>query len=305
MAQLAYLLAYHPQPTVERASKRSHAESLKTACYIIIDVRSSPPSRGTIANLWSWRRLIGTLAIREVRVRYAGSLLGVGWVVLEPLLLFGLYLSVFGVFLGIRFAGTGVVGYGIFLLSGLIPFLFFQEVVVRALTLAHAQSQLLRHSSMPPEVLLAGVVLALAGKYVVGMVVVTAAALVGGTLSLAATGWLALGCVLLVAASLGAGLIAFPLGAFAPDAAPIVSLGLNGLLFLTPVLYPLASFPAGVQSWLLYNPLVGVLACFRAAFVGAEVQLELVLVAMVASGALLVGGSLLFRRRARYLREVV
>lgn len=228
-----------------------------------------------------------------------------GWGVLEPLLQFALYLVVFGVFLGIRFAGKGVATYGVFLVSGLVPFLFLQEVVVRALGLAHAQSRTLRQSPLPPEVLLAGVALALVGKYLVGLVLVCAAALAVGVLSWATVGWLVVGCILLFVASFGAGLMAFPVGAFLPDAAPVVTLGLNGVLFLSPVFYPLSSLPKGIEAWLQYNPMVGVLECFRAALTGAAVRPEPVLLAAAVSCLILAGGNVFFQRRARYLREVV
>ena len=110
-----------------------------------------------IRELWRWRRLVGELARRDFKARYAGSVLGGAWSVLEPLVQFGLYLTVFGVFLGMRLEGkAGVGNFGLYLISGLVPFAAFQESVTRATGLARERAQLVRHVNVPLEVLLAG-----------------------------------------------------------------------------------------------------------------------------------------------------
>jgi len=86
-----------------------------------------------LSSVWRWRRLVGELARRDVKARYAGSALGVAWAVLEPLIQFGLYILVFPVFLGMRFEGNTSVGFsGLYLVCGMVPYLALQETVGRA-----------------------------------------------------------------------------------------------------------------------------------------------------------------------------
>jgi len=256
-------------------------------------------------NLWRWRRLVATLAVREVRLRYAGSTLGMAWTVLEPLAQFGLYLWVFGVILGIRFADKGIGSYGVYVLSGLIPFLFFQETLTRALGLARHQVALLRSSAVPLEVLLAGSYLAIGAKYFTGFLLLTGGGLAAGTLAHRQVGWLAVALVVLGVGTLGAGLVAVTLGAFVPDASPLAGLVTMAILFASPVLYPMAAVPEPLRAVVGFNPMVGVLEGFRGFFLGAPVAAGPVMVAVGAGVVSVVVGSWVHWRRGRFVREVV
>ncbi len=258
-----------------------------------------------VANVWRWRRLVATLAVREVRLRYAGSLFGIAWTVLEPLVQFGLYLWVFGVILGIRFADQGIGSYGVYVLSGLIPFLFFQETLTRALGLARHQVALLRSSAVPLEVLLAGSYLAIGAKYVTGFLLLTGGGLAAGTLAYWQLGWVAVALLVLGLGTFGVGLVAVTLGAFVPDASPFAGLATMAILFASPILYPLAAVPHPLRPLLGVNPLVGVLEGFRGFFLGAPVAVGPVMVAVGAGLASVVVGSWVHRRRGRFVREVV
>ncbi len=266
-------------------------------------------SRGGVfrwaVNLWRWRRLVATLAAREVRLRYAGSLFGVAWTVLEPFVQFGMYLWVFGVIIGIRFADQGIGSYGVYLLSGLIPFLFFQETLTRALGLARSQVALLRSSAVPLEVLLAGSYLAIGTKYITGLVLLTGGGIAAGTFSARHLDWLVVALVVLGLGTFGVGLVAVTLGAFVPDASPLAGLATMAILFASPILYPLGAVPEPLRGLVAFNPLVGVLEGFRGVFLGAPVAAGPVLVAIVAGLACVVLGSWVHRRRGRFVRDVV
>lgn len=259
-----------------------------------------------VATLWRRRGLVGGLARREFRVRYAGSVLGAAWTVLEPALQFGLYLTVFSLFLGMRFESNGRPGsYGMYLVSGLVPFLAIQEGLVRAVGLARAQSQLVRHVNVPLEVLLAGSVGAVLGRYGLALLLVAVAALGMGTIAWAGLGWVVLGIALLIVGVLGAGLIMVPAGAYLPDLVQVVGTGTTVLLFLTPIVYPPSVVPASVAPYLVANPLVGLVELFRAGLAGGTVDGLRVAVTAGASVALLVVGAAVFSRRASAVRDLV
>jgi len=129
-----------------------------------------------ISSVWRWRRLVRELARRDFKARYAGSALGVTWSVLEPLIQFGLYLVVFSVFLGMRFEDNPRVGsFGLYLVSGLVPYLAFQESVHRATGLARAEAGLVRHVNAPLEVLLAGSLVSIFVRFGIAFLLVVAA----------------------------------------------------------------------------------------------------------------------------------
>jgi lipopolysaccharide transport system permease protein len=258
------------------------------------------------ASVWRWRRLVWTLGRRDFQARYAGSALGALWAVLEPAVQFALYLTVFSYFLGMKLEGRpGMGAFGLYLVTGLVPFLAFQEALMRAVGLARSQANLVRHLTTPLEVLAAGAFLAILGRYAIALalVIVTAAGL--GSLAWAQLPWLVVGVLLLVVGSWGMTLLLVPGGAFLPDLGQVVGTGTMVLFFLTPVVYPESVVPRTVAPWLALNPLVGVLDTFRAVITGTGPSALRLVGAAAGAGLCLAAGSTVFRRRAWAIRDVV
>ncbi len=259
-----------------------------------------------LASLWRWRRLVGTLVRREFRARYAGSALGVTWAILEPAVQFVLYLTVFSYFLGMRLEGhPGMASFGLYLLTGLVPFLAFQEALVRASGLAQSQAGLVRHVATPLEVLAAGAFGAILARHAVGLALSAAAAAILGSLTWSQLPWLAVGIVLLVVGSWGLTLLLVAGGAFLPDLVQVVGTATTVLFFLTPIVYPESLVPKAVAPWLALNPLVGALDAFRAFITGAGPSALRLASGALAAGVCLVVGSAVFRRRSWAIRDVV
>ncbi|MEX2027810.1 MAG: ABC transporter permease, partial [Pirellulaceae bacterium] len=88
------------------------------------------PPRGwqliNVAELWSFRELLGFLIWRDVKVRYKQTLLGAAWAVLQPALM----MVVFTLFFG-RMARVpaGDLPYPLFVLAGLLPWTFFSTAI--------------------------------------------------------------------------------------------------------------------------------------------------------------------------------
>ena len=267
------------------------------------DVNAVPATRAGLARtaqLWRRRALVIRLARHDFRARYAGSALGLLWAVLEPAVQFGLYLVVFSVFLGMRLAQSpGVTSFGFYLVSGLVPFLAFQESVALAVGYARTSAGLIRHVRVPVEVHLGGAIIAVLARYAIALGLVLAAAVVAGVVKWASLPWLLVGVALLLGLVWGCALTLYCVGAFLPDVVQGVGTAMMVLFFLTPVVYPESALPASVRPWLAVNPLIGMLDAFRAGLVGAElVPVRLVTAALAALAALGVGAAVFDRREA-------
>jgi len=261
---------------------------------------------GTIGKLWRWRRLVGELATRDFKARYAGSALGASWAVLEPAIQFAVYLLVFSVILGMRLEGRpGMAAFGLYLVTGLLPFLAFQEALMRAVGLAHAQAALVRHVGTPLEVLVAGGLGAVLGRHAIGYALALAVAAVGGTFAWAQLPWLLVGLVLLVVAAWGGSLLLLAAGAFLPDLAQLVGTALLVLFYATPIVYTERYVPGALKVWLDVNPLVGALESFRAVIMGGGPSLTRLAVGTAGAALMLVVGSAVFQRRYWAIRDVV
>ncbi len=116
------------------------------------------------------RALVVLLARRELRARYRGSLFGYLWTLLNPLMLLGIYSLVFAVY-----ARVDVVDYPIFLLVGLLPWLWFTSALTTATTTIVRNRQMVTHSAFPPQILPAVEVLAALVNFVLGLPVLLAA----------------------------------------------------------------------------------------------------------------------------------
>ncbi len=97
--------------------------------------------------------LLRELLRRDLDVRWRGSALGAGWAVVQPLGWMVLYLLVFNVVLRIPAPPGGErFGFGIYLLSGLLPFLALQEGVSRSASVWHENSSLIKKMRVRPSI---------------------------------------------------------------------------------------------------------------------------------------------------------
>ncbi len=259
-----------------------------------------------LSNVWRWRRLVKQLAMRELRSRYAGSVLGGAWAVLEPAIQFALYFIVFSYFLGMRLEGRpGVSSYALYLVSGLVPFQMLQECLIRSAGFARSQAGLVRHVNVPLEVLLGGAILAILARHMLSLLLVAGAAVVLGTVTWSAIPVTLAGLALLVVVMVGLSLALVPAGAFIPDLVQVVATATTVLFFLTPIVYPISAVPAAAVRWMSCNPLVGVIDAVRAGFLGGGPSASQAVLAAVTAVAAVVVGIAVFARRAAAVRDVV
>ena len=103
-----------------------------------------------ILNRYLWKELVW----RDLKSRYLGSVLGFFWSVLNPLLQLGLYSLVFGSYLRVRFQPDGDTGsFAIALFAALLPWLAFQESIVRSADILISHANLIKKVRFPLAVL--------------------------------------------------------------------------------------------------------------------------------------------------------
>lgn len=216
---------------------------------------------------WQHRTLIYQFAKREILGRYRGSLLGIGWSFVTPLMMLAVYTFVFvGVFKA-RWPGAESAGGGEFALqifAGLLAFNFFSEVLNRAPRLILDQPNLVKKVVFPLEILpwvsvLSGIFHLLLST----CVLVIGAFLVRGEISFSL---IALPLVLLPFTLLLLGLswLLAALGVFVRDIGQMMGLLLNLLMFLSPIFYSLNSLPPKMRFLMLANPMTLIIEEIRA-----------------------------------------
>ena len=113
--------------------------------------------------------------------------------------------------------------------------------------------------------------------------------------------------VLLVAFTTGVTLLTSAVNVFYRDVSPVVQIGLQLWLYVTPIAYPLEKVPARWRRWIAANPLSGIVEGFRSALVyGREPDWALLGALRGAYGAvLLIGAFVLFKRLDKYFADVI
>lgn len=260
------------------------------------------------------RFVVGQLAWRAFAARHAGSYLGWLWTPLATVVQFALYMVVFSAILQIKVEGLGIdlarrpaVGFGAFLITGLVPFLAFNDAVTRAARVFHSNASLVQRVRLPAEVLVLGDVAGTLLHHAISLAVVILYCVWRGHLSIAGAPWLALGLAAAVVWIVGAALLASVLGAFLPDIAEAIGLGLQVMFYGAPIVYPLALVrPELVRTVVELNPLTPLVGVMRSGLLGANAPALTSVVYLVIGGVvLLVVGSAVLDRWRKSIPDLV
>lgn len=203
------------------------------------------------------RELLCTLVKRELVSRYKGSLLGIVWSFLIPLVMLVIYTVVFSGIFKSRWGGDGgesKAEFALILFAGLAVFNFFGECVNRAPGIIVSNTNLVKKVVFPLE-LLAWVTIASAlfNLLVSLMILLVVQLLLNGTLP-----WTVLLFPLIMAPltlfSLGLVWFLSALSVFIRDVGQVTGLVTTGLLFLSAVFFPASALPQGYQWLGFINP---------------------------------------------------
>lgn len=266
------------------------------------------PSRGwgslDLRELWAYRELLYFLAWRDVKIRYRQTLLGVAWVVLQPLITVLVFALLFGRLLRVPSEGAP---YPVFALAALLPWSYFSAAVGRSSTSLVSSAHLITKVYFPRLLVPLSTVLAGLVDLLVSVVVLFAFMLqydVTPSLRLLTLPVLVL-WVTVVALAFGSWLAA--LNVRYRDVQHVVPVMLQVWMYVTPVIYPTSLVPERFRGLLALNPLTSVVESFRWAVlgVGGEAALASWWTSLPIVAAVLVGGVAFFRATERTFADVV
>ena len=204
------------------------------------------------------RSLLWQFARREVLGRYRGSVLGLTWSFLTPLLMLGVYSFVFvGVFRASwpGAASGGGLEFALQIFAGLLVFNLFAEVASKAPNLIVEQPNLVKKVIFPVELLIWVTVLSGLFHLLISVASLLVVLLIArGGLPVTA---LALPLVLLpfLPFLFGLGWFLSALGVFVRDVGQVMTMVVSLIMFMSPVFYSLTTLDARWQFWMRLNPL--------------------------------------------------
>lgn len=265
-------------------------------------VTLASPSRPPRTPARVYRQTLWLLTSRDLRVRYSTSFLGYLWSVLDPLVMAVIY---WFVFTQIVDRAIGAEPYIVFLLAGLLPWTWFNGAIGDSTRAFIKDAKLVRSTRLPRSVWVARIVLSKGIEFVLAIPVLAAFAIIFGAELTWGVLWLPLAIVLQATLILGLGLMIAPLVVFFRDLERAVKLVLRFLFYASPIIYGLSDLPDGLDVWMAFNPLSGIISLYRAAFFPEQVEPFAVVIAALMSLVALAAGILVFRRMVRaVLKEI-
>jgi lipopolysaccharide transport system permease protein len=255
-----------------------------------------------LADLWAYRELLYFLMWRDIKVRYKQTLMGVAWVVIQPLLTMLIFTLVFTRFVK---ADAGEIPYPLFAYAGLLLWTFFSVSVTSGTHSLISNTSLVTKVYFPRAFIPAAAVGAGLVDLSVGAVPLALLALyyqvhvTWGLLLLPV--FLLLGAMLALSVSMTASALTVRYR----DLRHALPFLLQLWMFASPVLYPVGLVPQRWRWALAANPMTGVLEGFRAALAGTRFDWQLVAVPAAAAPVLVCLAYYVFRRLEDTFADVI
>ena len=263
------------------------------------------PRRGWIAvnwkELYDFRELLYYLALRDVKVRYKQTVLGVAWAVIQPLFTMLIFTLIFGRFAKIPSEGLP---YSVYVFAGLIPWTLFSSGVTAAGQSLVMQQNMLTKIYFPrlfiPTATLGAFLVDAAVSFALYALVLAFHGVVPSWQIVYLPGFLAL----TVMASLGLGYTLAAMIVVYRDIRHIIPFLMQILMFASPVIYPARLVPTHYQWVLALNPLCGIIDGFRSSILGTPWNPVTLALSLTVTPVLFVFGLYYFRKTERLFADI-
>jgi lipopolysaccharide transport system permease protein len=255
-----------------------------------------------LQELWAYRELLFFLTWRDLRVRYKQAVLGMGWVVLQPLMM----TLVFTVFLGVIVrVPSDNVPYPLFAYSGLLLWTFFSGAISGSGNSLVGNAHLITKVYFPrllvplASILARMVDLLVALVMLVGLMIYFRVGVSSGLLMVPVV------IFLLALLALGLGMWTSALNVKYRDISLALPVFIQLWMFVSPVVYPLTLVPERWRLVYSLNPLVGIIEGFRAALFGKSFNWPALGISAIVILVLLVYAGFVFKRHEKTFADII
>jgi len=219
---------------------------------------------GMLLGAWRYRYFILSSIKTELRLKFIRSRLGALWMILNPLTQVLMFAFVLSAVLSAKLPGiSNRYAYAIYLMSGILGWSLFIEIINRCLTLFIDNGNILKKLVFPRIAL----PLIVSGSALVNNALLFLAILMIfgllGHLPGSALVWLPVLMVINVALALGLGLALGVLNVFMRDIGQIAPVVLQFLFWLTPIVYMVDIIPKQYREWMILNPLIPIIMGYQ------------------------------------------
>jgi len=286
-----------PPPPGRSAVASSQNASLVVPASPPAIVRIEPP-RGWLElrlhELWEYRELLYFFVWRDLKVRYKQTVVGVLWVVLQPLMTMGVFTIFFGRLAKLPSEGLP---YPVFYFAALVPWAYFATALANCTNIVVMNQHVITKVYFPRLILPMAAVSSGLVDFAIGLAVMIILTLSFGIHPPVTVVLLPVFLLLAVLTALGVGLWTSALNALYRDVASIVPFVVQFWMLASPVAYPSSLVPARWRWLYGLNPMAGVIDGFRWALTGHGRPPGPMLFASAAMVVVVVLGGLFFFQR--------
>jgi lipopolysaccharide transport system permease protein len=286
----------------DEADATSRALAAREAPHIHI----APPSGRWNVNfreLWAFRDLYGILVLRDIKLRYKQTVLGVLWVILQPLLSSLIFAIIFGSLAKLKSDGAP---YILFVFTGMLPWNLFAQSLQRAGNSMVSDSRLIQKIYFPRLIIPVASASAVLIDFAVAGSVLAVLLLAYGFTPLAT--WLAVAplTALALLIAIGTSLTFSALNVYYRDFSYALPFVVQTWMYASPLVYATSLVPDEWRILYYVNPMAGVIDGFRWALLGGR-EFPATGLAMAALGALVITafGMYVFQRVERNFADVI
>ena len=270
-----------------------------------------------LAELFHFKDLVRNLVVRDLKVRYKNSVLGILWSWLNPLFMMVVYTVVFTIMQpsGSR-NGIPADKFPAFVLCGLLPWNFFSATLTQSVNVIIENANLVKKVYFPREILPLSVVLSNLVNFGISLMVLFPMMIL---LHVRFTAWMLLLPVIIFLQFCfitGVALLFSTLNVFYRDTKQVIEVAIMAWFFVTPVFYPIDILPSSrevmgitlnIQRWTrILNPMASLVAAYRdVLFWGRRVGTDFLFRTAVTSIAVLIVGYLVFCKYSKIFGEEV
>lgn len=269
------------------------------------------PTHGLIsinlADLWKYRELIYILVWRDVKIRYKQTILGVLWVILQPVISTVIFSILFGILLE---APSDGVPYPVFALSGLLPWTYF------ASSLNKSSNSLVLNANLITKIFFPRIAVPLASTlsglvdFTISFVVLLGVMLYYGIYPTSSILLLPFLLAYAILSALGFGLWLSALNVRYRDINQLTPFVIQAWMYITPVAYAVTLIPERFRFILAFNPMTAVVEGFRWSLLGPTnvqgvVTGWLIVAPVLISLFVLISGAIFFRQTEKTFADII
>lgn len=261
-----------------------------------------------VRELWAYRDLILLFVRRDFVAQYKQTILGPAWHFVKPLLTTVIFTIVFGKIAKISTDGAPAF---LFYMAGTVVWGYFAEVLTRTANTfignAHIFGKVYFPRLVVPISILGSQLIGFSVQFVLFLCFTAYFFLNGAHIEITVWAWLTpLLLVMMAALGLGLGVIVSSITTRYRDLQVLVGFGVQLLMYLSPVVYPVSELSEPYRSWMLLNPIAPIIETFRHAFLGSgTADLDSLGVSAITITIVLLFGIMLFNRVERTFMDTV